>query len=189
MLGYLKGKILLKGDDFMIVNVNDVGYKLLVSEKTLKKMSKKDTVAEFFVWPYLKRETIELYACPTRDEFEVFEVLEKMPGIGPKTALSLASVGSLKKLKRVIEQDDKDVLDQIKGMGEKRLRRLALELTGKIKSEKPKSSLLKDEALEALMSLGFSRKVAQEALVAISKKTKDTEERIKQALKILGKSR
>jgi len=188
MIGYLKGKILLKGEDFLIVDVSGVGYKIFVSERTIKKFISGKKTLEFFVWPYLKRETIELYGCLTQKEFAVFEILEAMPGIGPKTALSLASFGSLEKLEKAIEQEDKELFE-IRGIGKKRLQRLGIELTGKIKSFQKKKFSEKDETLTYLISLGFSKNQAQEALNQVPKQIKQTEQRVKQALKVLGRPR
>lgn len=168
----------------MIVDGGGVGYKVFVSKNTLKLLKKKSEI-ELFIWPYLKRETIELYGCPSRKEFEIFEALEAMPGIGPKTALALASFGSWEKLKSAIEEKDRH-LDQLKGLGKKKLQRLTLELGTKIGDLKKKTSFEKDEVLEALVALGFSRQSASSALFKVSKNIKEPDERIRQALKLLG---
>lgn len=185
MIGYVKGKIIAKGRDFLIVGSNGVGYKVFVSKNTLT-MSEKKAEIEFFTWPYLKRETIELYGCPSEKEFEVFQVLEKMSGIGPKTALSLASFGSLEKLKKALEQKDDKLFVQVKGMGQKRLQRLMLELTGKVGNMEKKDSFPKDEAFQALVSLGFPKKSIESALSQVPENVKDLQKRIKQALKFLS---
>ncbi len=187
MIGYLKGKILFKGKDFLIIEVNGVGYKVFVSKNTFPKVDNQKGEVEFFVWPYLKRETIELYGCPNQEEFSLFTLLEALPGIGPKTALSLASIGSLEKLKRAVEKEDDEFLSSIGGIGKKRRQRLLLELTGKLREIEGQKPLQGDESLEALIALGFSRQRAKQALLRVSKEIKETGERVTQALKILGK--
>lgn len=186
MIGYIQGKILQKGEDFLIVEAGGIGYKVFVSEKTLEKIPKKQTKVELFVWPYLKRTTIELYGCLTQKEFDIFEALEGLPGIGPRTALSLASFGSLQELKRAIKKGDTN-LTRIKGIGKKRLQRLMLELTGKLENFKREDPSEKDEVLQALLFLGFSKKEAKVALSEVSKNIENTQERLREALKILGK--
>ena len=188
MIGYIKGRVILRGEDFLIVESGDVGYKVFVSEKTLGKTNTGKSQIKLFIWPHLKRTTIELYGCPTQKEFNVFQELESMTGIGPKTALSLASFGSLEKLKKAIETKD-DRIREIKGIGQKRLQRLMLELTGKIAGlkEKKRVSFEDDEAFQGLLGLGFSKKMARTALLKVSKRVKDPKERIEDALKILGK--
>lgn len=186
MIGYLKGKILLKSKGFVIVDVNGVGYKVFVSEYALEKTLKNKSETELFVFPYLKRETIELYGCPTQKEFELFQVLEKMAGIGPKTALSLASFGSLAELKKVIEGENAEQHKLLKGIGRKRLQRLSLELTGKIQGLEKKDFATKDKAFQALSALGFPGNAAKIALSQIPKSVKNTQERIRMGLKLLG---
>lgn len=188
MIGYIKGKIILKGEDFLIVESNGVGYKVFVSQEALKKAGKSQSQIEVFVWPYLKRTTIELYGCLTQKEFEVFEVLEGMVGIGPKTALSLAAFGSLKNLKTAIEKKDANI-KEIKGVGPKRLKRLMVELTGKIGDfQKKKKAFPQDnEVLQGLLGLGFSKKAVRSALSQISNKVKDPEQQLQEALKILAR--
>ena len=185
MIAYLKGNIISRGEDFLILETGGVGYKVLVSEESLKNLSQKKE-AEFFIFTYLKRETIELYGCPNPEEFSIFEILEKMSGVGPKTALSLASIGSLKKLKKAVETKDKKKFPQLKGVGKKRMQRILLELTGKFK-EMEKKALEQDEALDALLSLGFSKKTARKALEKVPGKIKDTKKRVSEALKAIGK--
>ena len=187
MIGYLKGEILLKHKDFLIVNVNGVGYKVFVSECSLEKTLKNKSEIELFVFPYLKRETIELYGCLTQKEFELFQLLEKMAGIGPKTALSLASFGSLADLKKAIEKEGAAQHKLFKGIGRKRLQRLSLELTGKVQDLKKKDFPTEDEAFQALLALGFPGSAVKIALSHVPKSIKNTKERIKMGLKFLGR--
>ena len=187
MIGYLKGEILLKDKDFLIVNVNGVGYKVFVSEYALEKTLKNKSEIELFVFLYLKRETIELYGCSTQKEFELFQILEKMAGIGPKTALSLACFGSLAELKKAIEKKDTEQHKLFKGIGGKRLQRLSLELTGKIQGSEKKDFEEKDEAFQALLALGFSGNAVKIALSQVPKSVKNTQERIRMGLKLMGR--
>ncbi|MBL7156319.1 MAG: Holliday junction branch migration protein RuvA [Candidatus Pacebacteria bacterium] len=182
MIGYLKGKIQIKGKDYVVVNVNGVGYKLFVSNNVIKTKKQDNMETEFFVWPHLKRETIELYGCSTQQEFETFQALEKLRGIGPKTALCLAGFGSLEKIKKAIEAEDKEFLSMTKGIGKKRLQRLGLELTGKIKIINKQDETEEGEDVEALISLGFTKKHAKDVLSKIPKNIIGVEERVKQAL-------
>ena len=184
MFGYLKGKIVLKGKNFLIVETGGVGYKVFLSKEALKRIKEKDTI-EVFVRLCLKRETIELYGCLDQKEFELFEFLEKMPGIGPKTALPLASIGSLEELKKAVDKKDDKLFKSVKGMGLKRRQRLILELTGQLKDLKKGSSFEQDEAFKALLALGFPKKAAAEALLEVPEEIKETQQRVQEALKIL----
>jgi Holliday junction resolvasome RuvABC DNA-binding subunit len=96
--------------------------------------------------------------------------------VGPKSAIDLSFVDSLEELKSLIEKGE------IKGIGEKKLQKILLEITGKVKSINNK---IDDDALSGLISLGFKKSQAQEALKKVSKEIEDTEQRIKEALKLL----
>ena len=186
MIGYLKGKILSKTTNYVVVEVNNIGYRVLISPAGLKELVI-GSQAEFFTWPYLRRETIDLYGCLSQQEFELFKLLEKMPGIGPKTALILASAGSLENLKKAIEQKDKEFLDKVKGVGQKKMQRVFLELTGRLKKMEGRVSSKDQEALDALIGLGFQKSAAKQALAALPPEIEKNEEKIKASLKILGR--
>jgi len=182
MISYLQGKIVLKEKDFLILDVNGVGYKVFLAGDSLKRIPKIDSFLKLFTFPYLKRETFELYGFLNFEELKLFEILDEIPGVGPKTALVLASFGSLKNLEKAIEKDDK----RLQKIGIKKRQRLFLELTGKIKELKKEISK-KDEVFEALLALGFSKNRVISALSRVSRKIREPKERIKEALKILGK--
>ena len=108
--------------------------------------------------------------------------------MGPKAALEISALGSLEKIKdRILMQDEK-IFEGIPGIGSKKAMTIILELTGKIKMlSGSKSKGPADEAEDALLQLGFSRSQAKDALKQVPANIKNTEERIKQALKNLGK--
>lgn len=187
MISYLKGKVIFKGKDFVILDVNGVGYKIFLTQKTLQKVVEKKSILKLFTFLCLQRTTIELYGFLNFEELKLFEVLEEIPRIGPKTALSLASFGSLEKLKKAIETKEEKFLAPLKGIGRKRIQRIILELTGKFKEIEKKTSFQEDEAFGALLSLGFSKNAAKRALLKIPKEIKDTKKRIQEALRFLGK--
>lgn len=186
MISHLRGKILLKKENFVILEVGKIGYKVFLSPKTLNKITKNNQLLKVFTYLYLREETAELYGFLTLKELELFEILNEISGIGPKTALSLADFGSLENLKKIMEEEEEKFFQEIKGIGKKKMQKILLELTGKIKQLTQKSTPI-DEALEALVSLGFPRQKAKQALEQISKEIEETDKRIKEALKILGK--
>lgn len=188
MLNFLKGKVAFKGEKFIVLEVGDIGFKIFCSPAITKKFSK-GKEAKIFTCLVLERDDLQLYGFATQEELELFETLKDISGIGAKTALTLSFFGSLGKLKKAIESGEP--LAGVKGIGKKRLQRIILELTGKIKEierEKDKEKIQeKDEVLEGLKALGFSREEAKTALLQISPEIKDPEARIKSALKILGR--
>lgn len=187
MISYLEGKVVFKGRDFAILNVNGVGYKIFLAEKALKKIAKGKPLCRLFIFLCLKRTTIELYGFLSPEEMKLFEILEAIAGIGPKTALSLASFGTLEDLKKAIKEKDSKLFSQIRGMGKKRTQRLILELTDSFEEIEKKDFPKEDEVFKGLCSLGFSKEAARTALSKVAKDIEDPKERIKEALKFLGK--
>ncbi|MBI3631510.1 MAG: Holliday junction branch migration protein RuvA [Candidatus Staskawiczbacteria bacterium] len=188
MISYLQGKIILKRDKFIILQVQDIGYKVFVSRATLLKLPEIGENLKLFCFQNVKEEALDLYGFLTYDELDFFEVLNDIRGVGPKAAIEIASVGPLDRIKeRVLMQDEK-IFEGIPGIGAKKAMTIILELTGKIKMlSGSKSKGPADEAEDALSQLGFSRQQAKDALKQVPASIKNTEERIKQALKTLGR--
>lgn len=188
MISYLQGKIILKKDKFIILEVNNIGYKVFVSRATLYKLTEIGENLKLFCFQNVKEEALDLYGFLTYDELDFFEILNDIHGIGPKAGLELASVGPLDRIReRVLAQDEK-IFEGIPGIGSKKAMTIILELTGKIKMlSGSKSKNPVDEAENALSQLGFSRQQAKDALKQVPANIKNTEERVRQALKSLGK--
>jgi len=196
MISYLSGKIILKKDKFIILEVNNIGYKVFLSRQTSLKLPEIggaiNTSTPFniklFCFQNVKEDALDLYGFLTYDELDFFEILMEIHGVGPKAALEISSLGSLDKIKdRILAQDEK-IFAGIPGIGAKKAMTIILELTGKIKllsGAKSKGSA--DPAEDALIQLGFSRQQAKNALAQVPTGTKNIEERIKFALKSLGK--
>lgn len=211
MISYLEGKIILKKEKFVILNVNGVGYKVFLSKKALSKLPEIDknvnpvrdykskgksqgeqisNGVKVFCFLSVRETALELYGFLNQKELEFFEILDSIRGIGPKAALEISSLGSLEEIKQKILSRDEKLFEGIPGIGRKKAMAIILELTGKIKEPVlvPFSSgASADEAEEGLVNLGFSRQNAKTALSQISKDIKDPEQKIKESLKILGK--
>jgi len=185
MIHYLSGKIRLKDDKMVVLEVGGVGYKIFCSPGTLGKITEGQDI-KLFTYLHLKEDAAELYGFLTQKDLELFEVLNEISGVGPKTAMMLSSLGSLAKLKEVIEKGE--LPKEIKGIGRKKSQKILLELTGKINEIKVANKTAEpDDALDGLVSLGFPRQKAKEALSQIPSDIQDTNSRIKKALEILGK--
>ena len=184
MISYLQGKIILKKDKFIILEVNNIGYKVFISRATLYKLPEIGENLKLFCFQNVKEEALDLYGFLTYDELDFFEVLTDIRGVGPKSALDIASLGSLEKIKdRILMQDEK-IFEGIPGIGQKKAMTIILELTGKIKMlSGSKSKGPANEAEDALCQLGFSRQQAKDALKQVPVNIKNTEEKIKQALR------
>ena len=189
MIAYLQGTIIFRGGDFVVLDANGVGYKVFLTEKTLSNLPKNDEFLKLYTYFHLREETAEIYGFLTYGELQLFETLNNVSGIGPRTALILSSFGSLEQLKAIIDRQDAKALQNIKGIGTKKLQKIALEITGKITEMGMRPSVLpaEEEAVGALISLGFSRQQAKAALAGVAKEIQDPQERLKEALKLLGR--
>ncbi|KKP93145.1 MAG: Holliday junction ATP-dependent DNA helicase RuvA [Parcubacteria group bacterium GW2011_GWA1_36_12] len=186
MIAFLSGKIILKRDKFIILEVNNIGYKVFLSKLSLLKLPEIGETIKLFCFHNVKEDASDLYGFFTYDEMDFFDILMDIRGVGPKAALEISAVGPLDKIKDKILKQDENVFAGIPGIGSKKAMTIILELTGKIKmlGQKKESA---DEAENALVQLGFSKQQAKEALIRAPSNIKNTEERIKQALKTLGK--
>lgn len=180
MIAYLSGKIISKKDRFIILETNNIGYKVFISQKAIFNL-KVNQELKLFTFLNVKENGLELYGFLTSDEFEFFEVLEEIRGIGPKVALEISSIGPLDKIRQRILNHDEKLFDGIPGIGKKRRVAIMMELTGKIQSYDKKGS--EDEAESALISLGFTKAQAKVALKNVPKDISNIEEKIKYALK------
>lgn len=192
MIAYLSGKIILKADNFIILDVNGIGYEVFLSQASMDKLPEIDSDFKCFCYLEANERAMKLFGFLTFEELELFKVIRNIQGAGPKASLEISSIGSLERIKALMDKGNLNFLDGISGIGEKRAQKIILELTGKIKNigslnKKEKEVLENDEAYLALIKLGFSREKAQKALLEIPKDIKNTQERIRQSLQILGK--
>lgn len=188
MIAYLNGRLILKRDKFIILEVNNIGYKVFLSQQTLLKLPQIGENLKIYCYLNVGEAVLDLYGFLNQEELEFFETLNDIRGIGPKAALEISAVGPLEKIKDKILSQDENVFAGIPGIGQKRAQTIILELTGKIKtlgSAYAKASV--DEAENGLVGLGFSRQQAKDALLSVPANVKNTEDRIKLALKNLGK--
>ncbi len=188
MISYLNGKLIVKTGKFVIVDVNGIGYKVFLSKKTINQVPVLGENIKFFCHLNVKENIMDLYGFLDYKQLEFFEIVESIRGVGPKIALEISSLGSLDSLKSRLLAKDETVFEDIPGIGKKKAMTIILELTGKIKDvnrSSKKGSL--DEAEDALVNLGFSKSQAKEALKEISKDI-SSEERVQEALKILGRN-
>lgn len=185
MIVFLEGKIILRKDKFIILEVNNIGYKVFLSQHNLFKLPEIGANIKLFTYQNVKEEALDLYGFFAYEDLEFFETLMDIRGVGPKAALEISAVGPLDKIKDKILKQDENVFAGIPGIGSKKAMTIILELTGKIKMLGAKKESA-DEAENALVQLGFTKQQAKEALTTASPSLK-TEDRVKLALKNLGK--
>jgi len=192
MISKLTGAVAEKDSDYLIIEVGGIGYKVNVSPDVIAKAKEKEEIS-LFTYLAVRENSLDLYGFLGKGELVFFELLVSVSGIGPKGALGVLSQATPIQLETSITTGDCSILTKVSGIGEKTAERIILELKNKIgKISSLQGSARKDsnvdvETMEALLALGYSQRDAQEALREIGSKTKNVNEKIKRALKILGR--
>ncbi len=185
MIGSLKGKVLEVHAAFLLLEVCGVGYAIKAASGTLSN-AKAGEERLFYIHDHVREDARDLYGFASWSEQEFFERLLNVSGVGPKVALTIMSVGEVGQVKAAVMKGDLALLTSVPGVGKKTAQKIVLELQGKLVEDV--DALPGDsEVVDALVSLGYSSQQAREALKPVSKDIVDIPERIRQALKYLGK--
>jgi holliday junction DNA helicase RuvA len=192
MIAQLEGMVKEIRGNSVILLVNGVGYKVRVTAQCAVKLRESDKKTVILRTHLAVRETsMDLYGFLDLEELKFFEMLISISGIGPKSALAILSIADTDTLKTAISAGDSSYLTKVSGIGKKNAEKIVLELRDKLDSgqETRDGAILKGEmdAIDALQALGYSARQAREALKQVSEKTEGTNNRLKEALKILGK--
>jgi holliday junction DNA helicase RuvA len=185
MISYLKGKIIKRGGNFVILNNADIGYKIFVGEGAAADLLN-SVEAEFWIYQNIREDANELYGFSSYEKLEMFELLLNVNGIGPKTAIGIMTSISAEELKEAIATSDLAMLTKVSGIGKKTAERIVLDLRDKIGFLVPvagSTSAARGEEIDALMALGYSLQQSREALAKIDKSITDSGKRIREALK------
>jgi Holliday junction DNA helicase RuvA len=192
MIGQLTGNISSNGNDYLILNVAGVGYKVFVAPEEIQR---ERSAAETTLWIHtaVRENSIDLYGFATQTELTFFELLIGVSGIGPKSALGILSVAPVNILTSAVAAGDTSYLTKVSGIGKKSASKIVLELQDKLGAlvETGQEHTLRQEesdALDALTALGYGAHEAREALKETGETT-TTGEKIRAALKILGGER
>ncbi len=170
------------------MDVNGVGYKVFVPLETTLDASAGQAIS---LWTYLavKENALDLYGFKDKENLDLFELLIGISGIGPKTALGILNVATPEMLRQAVAEEETSYLTRVSGIGKKNAEKIVLELRDKLvttSADKGMNMRAEGDALEALVSLGYSERDARDALKKISKEIENTSERVKQALKLLS---
>lgn len=194
MIGYINGTIQAVSGKYVIVDVNGVGYRVTIPAKSLNSIAKMGEQVKLFThYQTSPRDgSVELYGFASPEELNFFELLTTVSGIGPKSAQAILASADLQTLQIGIIRGDGDYLRKVTGLGEKTAHRLVLELKNKIMTADVGATAGSDvstdsEAIDALVTLGYSQYQARDALKQVGDKAKTSEEKIKEALRLLGK--
>lgn len=207
MISFIEGKVEYRGDKYVILNAGGIGYKVIVSPKLLNILANRkpsvkmagdpellegESIVKLFIHSQLnmREGTFDMYGFKNKEDLELFHLVTSVNGIGPKSAMGILSTIEPRHLKAAVVNEDADYLKKVSGLGPKTAQRLILELKNKVDyidlgDMKGVDLGQEGQAMEALLSLGYSPSQAKDTLKEVNGKT--LEERVREALKILGK--
>lgn len=192
MYYYLKGELAQKQENFAVVDIGGVGYKIFTSQFSLDSVSVGSDVT-FYTHVYVREDILDIYGFTSNDELTMFLHLLSVSGVGPKAALAILSIATPSQLVLAVLTDDAKMLTKASGVGAKVAQRVILELKGKLKNTEiaPEAvvsagidisaSSNSEEAVSALTVLGYSQNEAKNAVAKIDPSL-STEEIVKRAL-------
>lgn len=191
MIALLTGVVAEKTLDMVILDVSGVGYGLLVTNEDYGRLGGGD-LAKVYIYEHIREQAHDLFGFLQQDTKSLFEQLLGVTGIGPKMALNVLNIGSAAAVRSAIASGDAKSIQKANGVGKRVAERIVVELkdkvglagvdlasTGLLQSD---AALAQDEAVEALVALGYSPQDAAKALHTV-RADLPTEERIRQALK------
>lgn len=189
MIGKLEGKIIYKSAKEFILDVSGVGYSISATDEDISKITEGKN---YSVWTHLvvRENALDLYGFFEIGTKSFFKLLIGVSGIGPKTAIGILNIAPPKILKQAIATQNTSYLTKVSGIGKKSAGKIVLELRDKlaqIDTENIKFLEEDQDTILALKSLGYSITDARDALQSVPDTITGTQERIREALKILSK--
>ena len=201
MIEFLRGKIADLNVDRLCIDVNGVGYVVSISETTASLMPSVGEEVKIYTYMSVREDGVSLFGFPTYDDLEIFKLLISVSGVGPKGALGILSVLTPDDQRFAILSGDSKSIAKAPGIGKKSAERVIIDLKDKISAEdtvrqalgpndqaSPVSEGARDEAVEALVALGYSSsdafKAVKEAAAALGADA-DTDTLLRAALKVI----
>jgi Holliday junction DNA helicase RuvA len=192
MIAHLRGKPVLTGDRWVVIEVGGIGYQVQVTQPVLQLLAHTTEPVKLFTYMAVREDAITLYGFMHQSELEMFRILIGVSGIGPQIAINVLSQIGIEDFVMAILNEDEKALTRISGIGTKSAKRLILELRDKMKKVSEtivagdigRTSPVVHDAVSALVSLGFAEKESRDAVNAASlvMKTPTIQELIKTAL-------
>jgi len=200
MLAYIKGSLEIKNNDYIVIDVGGLGYKVNMSKKALESVGSIGDQIKVYTYYRVREDDISIFGFNTNEELRMFELLLSVSGVGAKVALTILSNIEIAEFALAVITDDVNKIVKIPGIGKKSAQRIILELKDKLKaqelaeeeqeenntSKQEKNSEAVEEATSALQILGYSKKEIEKAFEKLANKNVSVEELIKKGLTILS---
>ena len=188
MLHTIRGMITAKYDDSVVLDWNGMGFKVHTNARTLSLLPPEGREAKLFCHLFVREDRIELYGFFAEEDLTMFEMLNSVGGVGPKTALGVLDIDRVPNIMAAILEKRADVLTHASGIGKKTAERIILELQNKVKlpeGHETKSMNVNHEVEDVLVGLGYARHDVRAVLQSM-KGEETLEERLRHALRELG---
>ena len=199
MIAYLKGELVIKSIEFIVVETGGVGYKVFMAKSDIDKLVDIGKTVKIYTYMRVREDDISLYGFISNEELAMFELLISVGGIGAKSAITILSNITPSKFALAVITNDVNSIKKLPGVGPKTAQRIILELKDKIKTEdavpiqelESKDQEINDlaeneeELVQALQVLGYRRYEINMILPKI--KSQSLEDKIKEALKYLAR--
>lgn len=201
MLAYIRGSLEIKTNDYIVIDVGGLGYKVNMSKKALENVGNIGDKIKVYTYYRVREDDISIFGFNTNEELRMFELLLSVSGIGAKVALTILSNIEIAEFALAVITDDVNKIVKIPGIGKKSAQRIILELKDKIKaqqleesegeeetkqSRQEKNNEAEEEAIAALQILGYSKKDIEKAFEKLANRNVSVEELIKKGLTILS---
>lgn len=195
MYSYIKGKITESGENYIVVENNGIGYELNVSANAVCELSKQSGDVKVYCYLSVREDGVSLFGFSSEREKSMFLQLIGVSGVGPKLALTALSGMTTEQFAAAIVRSDVKALSKIKGVGKKTAERIVLELRDKVSKDyeavgetdvvtsAAKSEGANEDAVLALMTLGYTKQEAEAAVLKVQKDGMPLEQLVYAALK------
>lgn len=191
MYDYIKGKITEIYENTVVVETCGVGYELNVSTMAIAELSQKTGEVKVYCKLCVREDDMSLFGFYSKSERKMFLQLIEISGVGPKLALTVLSGMSVESLAAAVARADVKLLSKIKGVGKKTAERIVLELKDKVETSGATDGVVvtaptvsvNEEAVMALMTLGYNRAEASDAVARVQKEGMTLEQIIFSAIK------
>lgn len=195
MFHYIKGNVTMKFEGGIVIEANGIGYEVFVPDNSSVYLADKEEDVLVYTVMIVREDDVSIYGFHEKESLDLFRKLMTVNGVGAKAAMAVLSSMPVAEIKKAIIFDDAATLTKANGIGKKIAQRITLELKEKLGSvgglteiaEKVIGDSGKTEAINGLISLGYSRTEAVGALSGISEEDLTAEEYIKRALKGIGR--
>ncbi|HHU18298.1 MAG: Holliday junction branch migration protein RuvA [Anaerovoracaceae bacterium] len=191
MFHYIKGNVTMQFEGGVVIESNGIGYEVFVPDNSPVYLSDINETVLVYTAMIVREDDISIYGFHSKEELELFRLLRTVSGVGAKASMAILSCMPVNEIKKAIVFEDSAALTRANGVGKKIAQRITLELKDKLgadeglyeTADKALSGSGKAEAINALISLGYTKSEAMEALAGINDENLTTEEYIKKALK------